>query len=251
VVKVHKSLETVRTSQLWALTFATHRLRVSSQGPVIFLRLMGGEGTRGLLLPVFVGETESAALTAHLRKTPPSRPLTHDLMANAFGALNVHVTSVQVTHLQNNTYYAKMVLNGDVSVDARPSDAINLAVRCGAPIFVAESVARSNGVRQAVPASGADDPMPASPSRLLDKTLELRMRLAIAVQRGRADHAESLRDDIASLLADQAPIAVAAAALMLEVELAVKEERWRDAARARKLLAEMDVANTPGGLVEP
>lgn len=188
-----------------------------------------------------------------------------------------------MTHLHSNTYFARIVLAmpdkeggaAETDVDARPSDAINLAVRCGAPIYVSADVARTHGVRSSMPESGSsssatsgdtDTPsaesLPAAPVRLLDKTLELRMRLAVAVQESRLSDAQSLRDDIAVLLAgDSSTVrAVAAAQLIYEIEVrvfaprvrvcsppltphiqnAIREERWKDAAQARNHLAELN-----------
>jgi hypothetical protein len=131
----------------------------------------------------------------------------------------------------------------ETDVDARPSDAINLAVRFQAPIFVAVDVAKTCGERQK-PASGAlaATRVAVPPVKRLDCALELRMRMALAVTEGRDGDAARLRDEVAALLggAASAAHAAAAASLMLEVELAVKHERYSDAAKARDHLAVMD-----------
>jgi hypothetical protein len=147
----------------------------------------------------------------------------------------------------------------ETDVDARPSDAINLAVRCGAPIFVSADLARTHGVRAHVPegpsasspASAAPEALPAAPVRLLDKTLELRIRLAVAIQEGRSRDAQTLRDDIAVLLAgDSSTVrATAAAQLILEIECAIKDERWKDAAQARNQLAELNHVVRPNFMI--
>jgi hypothetical protein len=142
-----------------------------------------------------------------------------------------------------------------MDVDARPSDAINLAVRFGAPIFVSEIVAKQCGVRTplAPPLASVVVVSPAAaaaaaarfvraPAKRLDAALVARMRMALAVAEGRAEDAARARDDVASALGGAASAhAVAAAALMLEVERAVAEERYGDAARARDHLAAMNV----------
>ena len=228
---------------------------------------------RGGDLFTTAGETEGHALASHLRAQKSARPMTHDLMKTCFSQLSVQarhmsvvgasshsalthhlntaqVARVQVTHLHSNTYFARIVLAmpdkeggaTETDVDARPSDAINLAVRCGAPIYVSADVARTHGVRSSMPESGSsssttsgdtDTPsaesLPAAPVRLLDKTLELRMRLAVAVQESRLSDAQSLRDDIAVLLAgDSSTVrAVAAAQLIYEIEVRVFAPRVR------------------------
>ncbi len=147
----------------------------------------------------------------------------------------------------------------EMDVDARPSDAINLAVRFGAPIFVSETVAKQCGVRTPLsppqPAAASTSAVsPASfagaaaaarfvraPAKRLDAALVARMRMALAVAEGRAEDAARARDDVASALGGAASAhAVAAAALMLEVERAVAEERYGDAAQARDHLSVMN-----------
>lgn len=174
-----------------------------------------------------------------------------------------------MTHLRNNTYYARIYLSSrkagaavatELDLDARPSDAINLAVRFAAPIYVSTEVAKTCGVRQgiagvaagsaataatvaaaaAVIASAAAAAPKAAPKRV-DGALELRVRMALAVAEGREADAARLRDEVAALLGgSNEPHAVAAATLMLEVERAVRDERYHDAAHARDHLSAID-----------
>lgn len=168
-----------------------------------------------------------------------------------------------VTHLRNNTYYARVYLASrkagapatEMDLDARPSDAINLAVRFAAPIYVSQEVAKTCGVRNATggpvagaavtaasaAAAAAAAAVPRPAPKKVDGALELRVRMALAVAEGREDDAARLRDEVAALLGGSAtPHAVAAASLMLEVERAVRDERYRDAAHARDHLSAMD-----------
>ena len=168
-----------------------------------------------------------------------------------------------VTHLRNNTYYARVVISSrkagagvELDLDARPSDAINLAVRFSAPIYVSQEVAKTCGVRSggdavfsagsavtaasaaaAAAAAAAPRPVP----KKVDGALELRVRMALAVAEGREEDAARLRDEVAAMLGGSAtPHAAAAASLMLEVERAVRDERYGDAAHARDHLSAMD-----------
>ena len=172
------------------------------------------------------------------------------------------MTRVYVTHLRNNTYYARVYLASrkagapatEMDLDARPSDAINLAVRFAAPIYVSQEVAKTCGVRNASgglvagaavtaasAAAAASVAVPRPAPKKVDGALELRVRMALAVAEGREDDAARLRDEVAALLGGSAtPHAVAAASLMLEVERAVRDERYRDAAHARDHLSAMD-----------
>jgi len=94
-------------------------------------------------LPIWIGAFEADAIAIELQGIEVSRPLTHDLLKSLIHALGARVSHVLVNDLRNDTFYARIVMdvNGrQVEVDSRPSDAIALAVRVRAPIFVAESV---------------------------------------------------------------------------------------------------------------
>ncbi len=101
------------------------------------------------LLPIWIGHFEAQAIAVGLREEPLERPFTHDLLNAVIGELGHAVDRVLVSDLKDGTYYARVVLadGGDSRhIDARPSDAIALALRAKAPIFVAESVLDTAGV---------------------------------------------------------------------------------------------------------
>jgi bifunctional DNase/RNase len=101
-------------------------------------------------LPIWIGPAEADAIAVRLQDVQVPRPLTHDLLRSVIDSLGAQVQSVVVSDLSNDTYYARIVLdvNGrSVEIDARPSDAIALAVRARVPIFAAESVLDRAGVR--------------------------------------------------------------------------------------------------------
>ena len=94
-------------------------------------------------LPIWIGPWEALAILMKLEETIPRRPMTHDLMNSIIEKLGARVEKIVVDDLSNNTFYAKVYLTIDgreVIVDSRPSDAIALALRAEAPIYVAESV---------------------------------------------------------------------------------------------------------------
>lgn len=94
-------------------------------------------------LPIWVGLIEASAIATELENIKLSRPMTHDLMKNMLDSLNVRVSKVTVSELHDNTFYAHVILtqNGkEIDLDARPSDAIAIALRTKAPIFVAKEV---------------------------------------------------------------------------------------------------------------
>jgi uncharacterized protein len=97
-----------------------------------------------LALPIWIGTPEAQSIALELQGVKMPRPMTHDLMRAMLTHLTVNVSRIVVTDLQNGTYFAEIHLtsNGaDVIVDSRPSDAIALALRTEAPIYVEEKVA--------------------------------------------------------------------------------------------------------------
>ena len=91
------------------------------------------------VLPVWIGVLEASAIASELEKIQFSRPMTHDLMKEILKSVNVKVKKVEVNDLKDNIYYATMYMTtnaGDFTIDARPSDAIAMALRMSSPIFV-------------------------------------------------------------------------------------------------------------------
>ena len=100
-------------------------------------------------LPIWIGPAEADAIAVKLQEYQVPRPLTHDLLGNIIGALGAAVSSIIVCDLQNDTFFAKIVLafNGNqIEIDSRPSDAIALAVRVKVPIFAEEIVLEKAGI---------------------------------------------------------------------------------------------------------
>ena len=92
-------------------------------------------------LPIWIGHPEAAAILMKLQGASTPRPMTHDLLFEMLGELDVNCSRVSVTELRENTFYASITLTvsgREVEIDSRPSDALALAVRSGAPIFAAE-----------------------------------------------------------------------------------------------------------------
>lgn len=94
-------------------------------------------------LPIWIGPFEADAITIQLQGVQVARPLTHDLLKNIIDDMGAAISHIMVSELKNDTFYARIVMdiNGkSMEIDARPSDAIALAVRVNAPLFVAEEV---------------------------------------------------------------------------------------------------------------
>jgi bifunctional DNase/RNase len=107
--------------------------------PIIILRDQDGQK----VLPIWVGVFEANAIALQMENVATPRPMTHDLLRNVISDLNATVQKVVVSDLKDNTFYAliHLLLGGNqLAVDARPSDAIALALRAKAPIFVEENV---------------------------------------------------------------------------------------------------------------
>lgn len=107
------------------------------------------EKTAERYLPIFIGPAEANAIAIKLRGETLPRPLTHDLLHSMIDVLGASVDSIIVSDLKNDTFYAKIILNvgdGQMEVDARPSDALALAVRVEVPIYAEESVLEKAGI---------------------------------------------------------------------------------------------------------
>jgi bifunctional DNase/RNase len=115
------------------------RVHMLSSQHVVILR----ESDRERYLPIWIGPWEANAIAMRLQSLTPERPLTHDLFASVLEELGVMVRQVVIADLTDDTFHARLVLDAggrSIEVDARPSDALALAVRVGVRIFVAESV---------------------------------------------------------------------------------------------------------------
>lgn len=111
----------------------------SSNVPIVILR--DDENSR--FLPIWIGIFEANAIALQLEGIEPPRPMTHDLMIGLLNHLQTEVVQVVISALESNTFFARITVKLDgkeSSVDSRPSDAIALALRAAAPIYVADTV---------------------------------------------------------------------------------------------------------------
>lgn len=163
------------------------------------------EGVRRL--PIIIGSFEAQAIALEIEGMKPPRPLTHDLLKQVIDNLGGTVVEVIVSELRENTFYAKIIL--EISgltneIDARPSDAIALAVRTQSPIYVAETVLESAGfipseeterelTRQA---ETSDESLPKSKEA---RIAALQNKLREALESEEYERAAKIRDDIKRL----------------------------------------------------
>lgn len=141
-------------------------ISVSNLGFIVFLKVPGD----ARVLPIFIGANEAQSIAIAFNNQTPPRPLTHDLMKNILGMLDVEVVKVQVTHLADNTFFGRLHLRKegieDMDVDARPSDCIALALRYHVPIYVHKDVYQSAAivVKEAAEEGESEGPEAASES---------------------------------------------------------------------------------------
>ena len=100
-------------------------------------------------LPIWIGHPEASAILAKLQESETPRPMTHDLFTTALNDLGGEVVRISVTEMREGTFYARILIergSEEIELDARPSDAIALALRSKAPIFVADDVIESSAI---------------------------------------------------------------------------------------------------------
>ena len=132
--------------------------------PIVLLKTV--ETNR--FLPIWIGHPEASAILAKLQDSDTPRPMTHDLFSTALGELDAELVKIEVVEMKDSTFFAKVVLRRDgeeVSLDARPSDAIALALRAKAPIFAADDVIEASAIRME---EGEDDVAAAEPEQLVE-----------------------------------------------------------------------------------
>jgi bifunctional DNase/RNase len=170
------------------------------------------EGKRKL--PIIIGGFEAQAIALKLENIKPPRPFTHDLFKNIADVFNLRVNEVIIDELHNETFYAKVVCeaNGVVhEIDARPSDAIAIAVRFNAPLYVTEEIMNEAGIREEQKEEGEETEeseeevpqesagqlvLPSTPETKLD---ELQAALNDAISNENYEEAARIRDEISRL----------------------------------------------------
>ncbi|SRR5579884_111140 len=142
------------------LSVESVRVNLATQRRVVILKERNQERERHLFL--WIAHAEAYAIAVHLQGTHSPRPLTHDLIKNLLEKIGTRVVRVVITDLVEEIFYASIVLDvagQEMEVDARPSDAIALAVRTQTPIFITEPVFERCGVR-IEPEDDASTPQP-------------------------------------------------------------------------------------------
>src|SRR5881296_3595285 len=113
--------------------------------PIVLLKTR--EGNK--FLPIWIGHPEAAAILMKLQGATTPRPMTHDLVTDMLSQLDAQVVRITVTELRDSTFYAQITVQQDgseIEIDSRPSDAIALAIRAEAPIYVADRVIEESAI---------------------------------------------------------------------------------------------------------
>ena len=121
------------------------RVSLTTQNRVVILK----DKTTERYLLIWIGPLEAWAIASAVAGVPPARPCTHDLVKSVVDELGARVTQVIVNDLREETFFARIIMDSNgrhIEIDSRPSDAIAVAVRVKAPIYVEESVLNSAGV---------------------------------------------------------------------------------------------------------
>jgi bifunctional DNase/RNase len=148
------------------------RASLMSEHRVVILKDLGSDR----FLPIWIGRYEAEAIAIRLQNIEVPRPMTHDLLANAIIEMGGEISHVLVSDLRNDTFFAKIdvKINGQsVEIDSRPSDAIALAVRANAAIFVEEHVMEEAGIVPETDVTEAMDDEGLSAFRDFINTLDL------------------------------------------------------------------------------
>jgi bifunctional DNase/RNase len=181
-----------------------------STGGAYAILLKEYEGNRRL--PIIIGAFEAQAIALEIEGIKPPRPLTHDLLKQLTDNLGASVIEVIVDELRENTFYAKVILEASglvQEIDARPSDAIALAVRAEAPIFVANSVMEAAAFVPSdedesieISSVNPDAENSSKPMTREAKLAVLQNKLREAIESEEYERAAKIRDDIKKLTID-------------------------------------------------
>jgi bifunctional DNase/RNase len=126
-----------------------------TKSPVIFLR----DSETGNLVPIWIGLLEANAIAIALEGMELPRPMTHDLMKSILHATGTRLRSVEIADIREGTYFALLHIEangGSIRVDARPSDAIALALRCGVRILISEIVLEQSSIPAPAASEGGE-----------------------------------------------------------------------------------------------
>ncbi|HDQ15150.1 MAG TPA: hypothetical protein ENN41_10095 [Sediminispirochaeta sp.] len=167
----------------------------TDQGNAVLVRPLGAE----VAVPIFIGQLETQSILIGMGNVPMPRPLTHDLFLSLLKQLEVELERIEISSLKEGTFFAKLVLSHDEStlhIDARPSDAMGIAVRHKCPIFIEESVVDEAGIPLS---SISEQPIETELNPAHKEKEELEKQLEAAVAEENYEEAARIRDKLQEL----------------------------------------------------
>ncbi len=217
-------------------------ISVTNVGFILFLKTDEGEENKGdeknRVLPIFVGANEAQSIALALNEEAPPRPLTHDLMKTMLESLEASVTRIEINDIREGTFFGRVYIERagfeELDFDARPSDAIAMALRWEAPIFVSRRVFEA----AAVPVVTATEDEGDKPQESED------------VEDGESSEVAESPDSLGGAVEvsfgapglDESPLSPAEK-LRQDLETALREERYEEAARLRDAIKKLSMGN--------
>ncbi|HEY9593236.1 MAG TPA: bifunctional nuclease family protein [Spirochaetia bacterium] len=190
----------------------------AEQGNAVLVRPIGLD----VAVPIFIAPLEAQSILIGLGSVKMPRPLTHDLFITVLENLESSVNRVEITSLKDGTYYAKLILESsgaEISVDARPSDCLALAVRVKCPIYIDETVVDEAGISVKMVEEKSKEIRPFDPSAQGEET-------------GETEASEGENVDL--------PPESEMASLKRRLDAAIEEENYEEAARIRDRIRELE-----------
>ena len=181
-----------------------HANPASNSAYALFLKEL--EGSRKL--PIIIGAFEAQAIALELEGVQPPRPMTHDLLRTLIESFNSSLSEVFINDLRDGTFYAKLIFETEgIEIDARPSDAIAVAVRCNTPIYINEDILEEAAIapQDNVPDESTQDagigfPPVDETKKPVSKVEALQQQLEKAIQNEDYEKAAKLRDELKRIL---------------------------------------------------
>ena len=167
----------------------------TDQGNAVLVRPLGAE----LAVPIFIGQLETQSILIGMGNVPMPRPLTHDLFLSLLKELEVELERIEITSLKEGTFFAKLILSkadDSLSIDARPSDAMGIAVRHKCPLYIEETVVDEAGIPLS---SISEQPIEGEIDPLKQEKEELQQKLNQAVTEENYEEAARIRDKMNEL----------------------------------------------------
>ena len=191
----------------------------TDKGTAVLVRPIGSDRA----VPIFIGQLEAHSILIGMGDVPMPRPLTHDLMLLLMEKLHAQVDRVEITDLQEGTYYARIILKQGmkkITLDARPSDALGLATRVKCQVYIAEYIVDETSIPVNMISEENSDVNPISPESAEE-----------ALEDVNSD------DEHTDLL--ETPLDVQKAVLKMQLDKAIQEENYEEAARLRDILGKL------------